>query len=295
MNGKLSTSGGSLSGAITINKTAANKTSPIYQDLVINYSLPSGGTLTEKNAPGIGFHIGNVNWANFIYDGTFKFVNNNFTGYAPIKASSFTGALKGNADTATALTSKSIGSSTRPVYFDANGKPVATTYTLGKSVPSDAKFTDTTYTFNGAVSTIKDSNLTASRALISNSSGKVAVSAVTSTELGYLDGVTSNIQTQLNGKAPSSHTHTSIGNITTNLELIGLAVRPTYKMSANGTTDTMASYNLARMNDLGRTTAVNASDTNYTTYMARGIAAGTTDLTAGSSKLTSGCIYLVYE
>ena len=109
------------------------------------------------------------------------------------------------ASTATALTSKSIGSATNPVYFDANGKPVKTTYTLGKSVPSDAKFTDTTYTFNGAVSTIKDSNLTASRALISNSSGKVAVSAVTSTELGYLDGVTSAIQTQLNGKAASSH------------------------------------------------------------------------------------------
>lgn len=61
--------------------------------------------------------------------------------------------------------------------------------------------TDTTYTFNGAVSTIKDSNLTASRALISNSSGKVAVSDVTSTELSYLDGVTSSIQTQLNRKS----------------------------------------------------------------------------------------------
>ncbi len=65
---------------------------------------------------------------------------------------------------------------------------------------------NTTYTFNGAVSTIKDSNLTASRALISNSSGKIAVSAVTSTELGYLDGVTSNIQTQLNAKGTSNLT-----------------------------------------------------------------------------------------
>ena len=46
-------------------------------------------------------------------------------------------------------------------------------------------------------------SLTASRALVSNSSGKVAVSAVTSTELGYLDGVTSAIQTQLNGKEPT--------------------------------------------------------------------------------------------
>ena len=47
--------------------------------------------------------------------------------------------------------------------------------------------------------------LTASRALVTNSSGNVAVSAVTSTELGYLDGVTSAIQTQLNGKVASSN------------------------------------------------------------------------------------------
>lgn len=52
----------------------------------------------------------------------------------------------------------------------------------------------------GAASTITDNNLVADRALISNSSGKVAVSNVTSTELGYLDGVTSNVQTQLNKK-----------------------------------------------------------------------------------------------
>lgn len=53
-------------------------------------------------------------------------------------------------------------------------------------------------TIKGAATTITSSNLTESRALISNSSGKVAVSDVTSTELGYLDGVTSSIQTQLN-------------------------------------------------------------------------------------------------
>ena len=73
--------------------------------------------------------------------------------------------------------------------------------------------TNTAYTFNGAVSTIKDSNLTASRALVSDSSGKVAVSAVTSTELGYLDGVTSAIQSQIDGKAASSHNHAA-SNIT---------------------------------------------------------------------------------
>lgn len=48
-------------------------------------------------------------------------------------------------------------------------------------------------------------NLTKSRALVSDSSGKVAVSAVTSAELGYLDGVTSKIQTQLNNKMGTSN------------------------------------------------------------------------------------------
>ena len=56
----------------------------------------------------------------------------------------------------------------------------------------------------GGASTITEDNLTANRALISNSSGKVAVSSVTSTELGYLDGVTSNVQTQLNKKLESA-------------------------------------------------------------------------------------------
>jgi fructose-specific component phosphotransferase system IIB-like protein len=55
-------------------------------------------------------------------------------------------------------------------------------------------------TITGAATTIDSSNLTANRAVVSNSSGKVAVSAITSTELGYLDNVSSNIQTQLDGK-----------------------------------------------------------------------------------------------
>src|SRR5690606_13007424 len=56
----------------------------------------------------------------------------------------------------------------------------------------------------GAASTIVTSDLTNNRALISNGSGKVAVSAVTSTELSYVGGVTSALQTQLNAKLNSS-------------------------------------------------------------------------------------------
>ena len=50
--------------------------------------------------------------------------------------------------------------------------------------------------------------LDAHSALISDGSGVITSSAITSTELGYLGGVTSNIQTQLNNKASSNHTHT---------------------------------------------------------------------------------------
>lgn len=68
---------------------------------------------------------------------------------------------------------------------------------------NSTKSASTAYVKNnlsGAVSTITTSNLTASRALISNSSGKIAVSSITSTKLGYLSDVTSNIQAQINAK-----------------------------------------------------------------------------------------------
>lgn len=52
-------------------------------------------------------------------------------------------------------------------------------------------------TITGGATTITSSNLTASRVLVSNSSGKVAVSSITSAQLRYLNGVTSSIQTQL--------------------------------------------------------------------------------------------------
>ena len=49
----------------------------------------------------------------------------------------------------------------------------------------------------GAATTIDTDNLTVSRALISNSSGKVAVSDITTTELSHLDGLSTNVQAGL--------------------------------------------------------------------------------------------------
>ena len=55
-----------------------------------------------------------------------------------------------------------------------------------------------------AIAFSKMADLTASRALVSDSNGDVSASAVTSTEIGYLDGVSSAIQTQLDAKLNSA-------------------------------------------------------------------------------------------
>lgn len=89
------------------------------------------------------------------------------------------------------LTKADVGLDNVDNTSDAN-KPISTA--------TQAALNGKQATITGGASTITSSNLTANRALVSDASGKVAVSAVTSTELGYLDGVTSNIQTQLNGK-----------------------------------------------------------------------------------------------
>mgnify|MGYP003626063217 FL=1 len=63
---------------------------------------------------------------------------------------------------------------------------------------------------SAAIAFSKMANLTASRLLVSDGNGDVSVSAVTSTEAGYLDGVSSAIQTQLDSKAASNYVPTTI-------------------------------------------------------------------------------------
>lgn len=72
-----------------------------------------------------------------------------------------------------------------------------------------------------AIAHSKMAALTANKALQSDASGFVAASAVTSTELGYLSGVTSSIQTQLAGFQPLDSDLTALAGLTTN----GILVR----------------------------------------------------------------------
>ena len=93
-------------------------------------------------------------------------------------------------------------------------------------------------TITGAATTIDDADLTASRALVSSGSGKVAVSDVTATELGYVDGVTSAIQTQLDAKAAlAGATFTGQVNMSDDLVVTG-------NLTVNGDTTTVSTTNL---------------------------------------------------
>lgn len=68
-----------------------------------------------------------------------------------------------------------------------------------------------------AIAYSKLAALTADRALVSNGSGFVSVSATTATEIGYVSGVTSPIQTQINGKASTALDNLSTTSINADL------------------------------------------------------------------------------
>lgn len=141
----------------------------------------------------------------------------------------------GSASSATALTSNA-GSSTQPVYF-SGGKPVACSYTLGKSVPADALFTDHTYgNMKGATSSsagsaglvpapnigeqLKFLRADGTWVIPTNTTYSVGTTSYSGTTKLYTstgsatDGtMTQNaITTALNGKSATGHTHNYAGS-----------------------------------------------------------------------------------
>lgn len=166
----------------------------------------------------------------------------------------------GSASSAAALTSNA-GSSTQPVYF-SGGKPVACSYTLGKSVPADALFTDHTYgNMKGATSSsagsaglvpapnigeqLKFLRADGTWVIPTNTTYSVGTSSYLGitklyTETGSAtDGtMTQNaITTALNGKSPTSHTHNYAGS-----------------SSAGGAADSAIKLNTSRNITIGNST-----------------------------------------
>lgn len=90
---------------------------------------------------------------------------------------------------------------------------------------------------------ITSSSLTASTALVADASKVITSSAVTSTELGYVSGVTSALQTQLNAKQPLDATLTALAAYNTNGLLTQTAADTFTGRTATGTTNRLTVTN----------------------------------------------------
>ena len=104
--------------------------------------------------------------------------------------------------TAAKATADSAGQNINTTYIKnaaVSGRTI--TFTKGNGSTFSIQTQDSTATLAGL-------GITATAAELNKLDGVTA----TSKELNYVDGVTSNIQTQLNGKAPSSHTHNYAGS-----------------------------------------------------------------------------------
>ena len=190
-----------------------------------------GSSLTISNAGITKIGSGTVN------------IGSSSTPINNIYATTFTGSLSGNATTATTATklgTADVGNNMTPVYL-ADGVPTAMSYTIQKSVPANAVFTDTVYTLTTANDTalggIKTGFTTTGKryAVKVDSSGNAYVDVnwtdtnttytlesfgitVTAAEINYLSGLTSNVQSQLtaintslNGKINSTEKGTANG------------------------------------------------------------------------------------
>lgn len=92
-----------------------------------------------------------------------------------------------------ALVSDSAGQ----ITTSANVSAVEVGYLDGASSNIQNQLNGKQATITGAATTITAANLTANRVVISNASGKIAISGITTTELNALAGVDSNIQAQI--------------------------------------------------------------------------------------------------
>jgi hypothetical protein len=137
----------------------------------------------------------------------------------------------------------------------------------------------------GGASTITTTNLSTSRALVSDNTGKVSASSVTTTELGYLTGTTSAIQTQINtitGRAVTvGPGMTGGGSLSSNISL-------SLSFDASTSNIKMAgAVSLGTLNTVPRADHVHPSDTSKVNTSLMGVASGVATLDSNAKVPTA--------
>ena len=131
----------------------------------------------------------------------------------------FAGAVTGSYDgsSAVTITIPNTANTAKSLIVTLNGGTTEGTdkFTFNGSAEKSINITPSTIGAAAATHTHNVSNitgLTTGRVMVSDANGHPSVSSVTATELSYLDGVTSSVQTQLNNKAALNHTHNYAGS-----------------------------------------------------------------------------------
>ena len=207
-------SGSLANEAVTIYVSALSKTNDSIPELVITNAKISASAAIDVSKIGAGA----VSSTEFGYlDGVTSAIQTQIDS----KQATITGG-------ATTITSADLTAS-RALASNASGKVAVTTvtstelgYVSGVTSAIQTQLDAKQATITGSATTIDTESLTASRAVISNASSKIAVSATTDTELGYLSGVTSAVQTQLGTKLTNSNNLSDVSSTSTARTNLGL-------------------------------------------------------------------------
>lgn len=213
--------------------------------------------------------------------------------------------VSGNATTATTATklgTATVGSTITPIYLNG-GTPTALGYTIAKSVPSDANFSNTTYSagtdlsLSGTTFNHKGSGVTA---------GTVGTNVATSGSTLAVPYVTYNAQGHIT--ATGTHTHTVTGFVTSSTAVthtastaVGNTITPVY-IASDGKA-TALSYTIAK----SVPSDANFSNTTYTAgtdlslsgtqflHKGSGVTAGTVGTSTATSGSTLAVPYVTYN
>ena len=183
-----------IAGNLIINgdTTTSNSVNMVVQDRMLMLANSATGAPTAD--VGILFNRGNQGNAAFFYDEsatTFKVSDTK----DPATNVSISPVTAGNLDVGI-LTAAAV-------KFD--GADLSTAITDNRS---------------GAISTVYATDLTASRALSSDASGKIAVATTTLVELNYVNGVTGDIQTQIDAKDSQANAHDTFTKLNANINVV---------------------------------------------------------------------------